>query len=353
MLDVPIAQISLPNMPLADAVQLVSAMSNLPVSFDPDAMEELGVSLHDPISIEVAKSTVGKTLEEIAAKRNMASVVENGQILLTSTAEHRESLRPVRFAVSDLTGGDAHAAADLAALVQRLVVPESWQANWRTRDRGSNARRPADHANRTRPLPDHRLLREAPRRPRPADEEPIGSEEVRPGHADRPGEGHPGPDRERERERAVVAGKHPRTVQAAGRKRDPHRPPRAGGDRDFRKHHRQVQGRQAAAGRGLASNCWNRWGWPGGPWMPTRCRSPRRKRSPRGWSWSSTPWAKSASAGQPPAALIERIKAGLPGAAWGEGGQGGAIYFDPPSQCLIVLQSQPVQRAMETLLTAK
>ena len=89
----PIAKISLPNMPLADAVQLVSAMSTLPVSFDPDAMEELGVSLHDPISIEVANTTVGKTLEEIAAKRNMAPVVENGQIVLTSTAEHRESLR--------------------------------------------------------------------------------------------------------------------------------------------------------------------------------------------------------------------------------------------------------------------
>ena len=58
----------------------------------------------------------------------MTSVVENGQIVLTSPAEHRESLRPIRFAVSDLTGGDAQAAADLAALVQRLVVPESWQA---------------------------------------------------------------------------------------------------------------------------------------------------------------------------------------------------------------------------------
>ena len=32
-------------------------------------MEELGVSLHDPISIEVANTTVGKTLEEIAASR--------------------------------------------------------------------------------------------------------------------------------------------------------------------------------------------------------------------------------------------------------------------------------------------
>ena len=126
-LNFPIPNISLPNTPLAGAVQLVSAMSTLPVSFDPDAMQELGVSLHDPISIEVAKSTLGKMLEEIAAKRNLTPVVANGQILLTSTAEHRENLRPSRYDVSDLTGGDARATADLAALVQRLVVPESWQ----------------------------------------------------------------------------------------------------------------------------------------------------------------------------------------------------------------------------------
>ena len=59
----------------------------------------------------------------------MAAIVENGQIVLTSTADHRESLRPIRYTVSDLTGGHAQAAADLAALMQRLVVPESWQAS--------------------------------------------------------------------------------------------------------------------------------------------------------------------------------------------------------------------------------
>ena len=140
MLDVPIAKLSLSNMTLADAVQLVAAMSNLPVSFDTDAMEELGVSLRDPISIEVANTTAGKMLEEIAAKEKMMPIVENGQVLLTSTAEHRESLRTLRYAVSDLTGGDARAAVDLAAVVQRFVVPESWQQQRRVRDRRGNAR---------------------------------------------------------------------------------------------------------------------------------------------------------------------------------------------------------------------
>ena len=167
--------------------RLVSAMSTLPVSFDPDAMEELGVSLHDPISIDVAKTTVGKTLEAIAAKRNMAPVVENGQILLTSTAEHREGLRPIRYTVADLTGGDAQAAADLAALVQRLVVPESWQASG---GRGTVEVTP-DVLRITQTGHVHyqiivfceklRVARGLPTKSR------FGSEEVRPDHADRRG----------------------------------------------------------------------------------------------------------------------------------------------------------------------
>ena len=87
------------------------------------------MSLHDPISLEIGRATVGKALEEITAGRNMAAVVTGGQVVLTSTAEHRERLRLIRYAVADLTGGDARAAAGLAALVQEFVVPESWQSN--------------------------------------------------------------------------------------------------------------------------------------------------------------------------------------------------------------------------------
>ncbi len=43
-------------------------------------------------------------------------------------AEYRESLRKIRYTVSDLTGDDKAAAAELASLVRKLVAPESWQA---------------------------------------------------------------------------------------------------------------------------------------------------------------------------------------------------------------------------------
>ncbi len=60
-------------------------------------------------------------------------------------------------------------------------------------------------------------------------------------------------------------------------------------------------------------------------------------------------------AGQPPAALIDQVKAAVPDASWTDGEQkpgipAGAIAFDPASQHVIVLQSQPVQAAVEAFL---
>ena len=49
------------------------------------------------------------------------------------------------------------------------------------------------------------------------------------------------------------------------------------------------------------------------------------------------------------AALAERLKTRVAASTWSDVGGPGEVYFDPPSQCLIVLQSQPVQAAVERL----
>ncbi len=56
----PIKNISLVKRPLDEAVRLVASIGALSVSFDPDAMEELGVTLHDPITIEAEDATVAR-----------------------------------------------------------------------------------------------------------------------------------------------------------------------------------------------------------------------------------------------------------------------------------------------------
>ena len=347
-LNVPIAKLSLPNMPLADAVQFVSAMSTLPVSFDPDALEELGVSLHDPISIEVANSTVGKTLEAIAAKRSMTSLVENGQIVLTSTADHRESLRPARYAVSDLTGGDAQAATALAALLQRLVVPQSWQAG--------GGRGTVDIA------PDVLLVTQTGR---------VHYQIIVFCEKLRVARGLPTKSR-LDPKKFVLATRTARARNVLDQMANIHATASAS-LASILDQFKQPAGtevlidRPALAAIGVSDSA------PGKFKVDKLSQGDALQQllEPLGLAWRAVdantlqvttrktvatrmelefyPVAR-LLAGQPAAALIERIKTALPGAAW-DGAAAGAIYFDPPSQCLIVLQSQPLQMALETLLT--
>jgi len=345
-LKVPIAKISLPNMPLADAVQLIAAMGPLPVSFDPDAMEELGVSLHDPVSIDVANATVGSALEAIAEKRSMTPVVENGLIVLTSTADHRESLRPARYAVADLTGGNPQAAADLAALVQRLVVPESWRTSG---GRGTVEASP-DVLLVTQTGHVHyqiivfceklRVARGLPTKSRLDPKKFVLATRTA-------------------RARAILD--HPANVRAGG----------SASLASILDQFRQPAGTEilidhpALAAAGVSENAGVKFKTD----KLSQGEALRQLLEPLGLAWRAVdantlqitsrktvaarmelefyPLA-ALLAGHPAAALIERIKTELAGAAWGKGG--GDLYFDPPSQCLIVLQSQPAQTALETLL---
>ena len=107
-------------------MDLLAAMGTLPVTMDADAMTQLGVT---PRSHFVAASFHHhrQGVEAAAAQKGLTVAVENGQVFVTSPAEYRETLRTVRYTVSDLTGDDKAAAAELAALVRKLVAPESWQ----------------------------------------------------------------------------------------------------------------------------------------------------------------------------------------------------------------------------------
>ena len=50
------------------------------------------------------------------------------------------------------------------------------------------------------------------------------------------------------------------------------------------------------------------------------------------------------------AALAEQLRTRVAASTWSNVGGPGEVYFDPPSQCLIVLQSQPAQAAVQQFL---
>jgi hypothetical protein len=353
-LNEPIPQITLPGVPLRQAVDLLAGMSSVPVSFDADALAELGVTLGDPVSVELAQATVGKALQAVAASRGLVCVVLGGQVLLTSPAEHRQALGRLRYTVADLTGQDAAAAAELARLVQRFVAPQSWQ---RFGGQGTIEVQGDVLAIEQTPSVHGQILAFCERL-RLARGMPLRSKQ---------GRQNPGLFTLATRlDRAKAALEHPITVNLSaplplGEALARIRPP--GGVElivDWWSLAAVAMADDAKAALKVEK-------------QPLRTALGQLL-DPLGLAWRvvtpemiqvSTPKAIAARleiefypvgrllAKEQPAALIERIKGRLGGATWGEGGGGGALEFDPPSRCLICLQSQPVEIALEALLSEK
>jgi hypothetical protein len=125
----PLRGLELTDVPLARAIESLACVGALPVTFDTDALTRLAVAPRDRIALKLGPTTVGAALQAIAARRGLAVVTEGGQVLVTSPTEYRETLKNVRYDVSDLAGRQKSAAVEFAALVRRLVAPDSWQGD--------------------------------------------------------------------------------------------------------------------------------------------------------------------------------------------------------------------------------
>jgi hypothetical protein len=119
-------EFGLPGVALVDAVDLLAQVSGLEVTFDTDAMADLGVTIRDSIAVQLNDATVEEALRAVLASRGLSYVVDQGQILITSPAQRRNALRPAEHTVSDLTGPERAATAKLAETIEQFVAPETW-----------------------------------------------------------------------------------------------------------------------------------------------------------------------------------------------------------------------------------
>ncbi len=344
----PVKKLSLPPTPLANVVRLAASIGSLQVSYDPDAMQELGVTLRDPITINASGATVATLLDKIAAARGMAVEIDHGQILLTSKAEFRNALRTVPYTVSDLTAGDAHAAAELARLIQRFVLPEAWQL---AGGEGSIEVSPDVLRIKQSGRVHHHIL--------------VFCEKLRVARG-LPTRSHGDPkafSMETRSSRAKTILDQIATIdigkmttlsdildqvkQPAGMEIFIDRPAlvAAGISENIAAKLRSENLPQVVALRQLLQSLGLAWRVVDANTLQLTTSAVVAARL----ELEFYPPGKQL-AGQPPEALIERIRSGIHGAAWDGDGATGAIVFDPPSQCLLVLQTQPAQAAIEALL---
>lgn len=359
----PVAQLELTDMPLAKAVDLLAAIGALPITMDADALMQLGITPHDPVSLRLGSTTLGKALQAAVAEKGLAAAVENGQVVVTTPAEYRETLRKVRYTVDDLTGDDKTAADELAALVRKLVAPESWQgAGGRgtiESERGAMSvvqtgnvhqqvlvfcekLRNARHKSlRSRDNPERFTLATRSGQARKMLEQPVTVNfhesaslvkvlaflaEAAKGDILIDRAALAAAETSDRVEATLTAKKQPLGAALSELLRPLGLTYRAIGANAI-----QVTTKEMAEER-LELEF-----YPVGPWLAKQ-----------------DPPLPQAGVGQGVrgSSLADRLKARVAASTWSDVGGPGEVFFDPPSQCLIVLQSQPAQAAIERLLAA-
>ncbi len=113
------------QMPLWAYFDLVSELSSIPITLDAEAVTELGQSASVPVRVKLGETTVAGALDAVLEPLHLGYQVHDGQLVVGYSPQ--ENMRQVRYAVGDLTDSDDQALAELAALVRRMVAPESWQ----------------------------------------------------------------------------------------------------------------------------------------------------------------------------------------------------------------------------------
>ena len=124
----PIEGIELPGVPLADAVALMSQLSGAPIAFDLDALATLGVGLEDSVTVQLSQIDLGQALRAVLAECGLVYLAEEGYLLVTGPQSSRSTIRPLDYPVADLSDGGPQSVAELAHLVTTLVAPDSWQS---------------------------------------------------------------------------------------------------------------------------------------------------------------------------------------------------------------------------------
>ena len=122
-----ISALRLDSVPLVEAVRLVSAISGIPMSIDPDALGRRNRRSDIPVSLNVRNESVRGILGEVLSKTGLAFHVADGQLRITTQPEVDGRLVTQRYRIDDLTNGDPSTGRVFASWITQLFHPGSWQ----------------------------------------------------------------------------------------------------------------------------------------------------------------------------------------------------------------------------------
>ncbi|MGL4593306.1 MAG: hypothetical protein ACRCUY_01100 [Thermoguttaceae bacterium] len=126
-LELSVRRMNFRETPLYLAVRSLSNIINVPVTFDVDQMRGMSVNISSRISHEVSDSKISEILQQILNSFLLEFVVEEKQITISTSKENREQLVEKTIFVDDLVSeiGDEK-PEKLIDSIKRLISPNVW-----------------------------------------------------------------------------------------------------------------------------------------------------------------------------------------------------------------------------------
>lgn len=126
-LEIGILEVKFEKTPFIDAIETLSNLSNVPITLDTAALRYRGYSCEIPITMALQDTNVGKALDKMLEVARLIKIVRHGQIFLTLPAAENSGLYETVLDISDIARIEG-AGVRIPELLERMIVPETWKS---------------------------------------------------------------------------------------------------------------------------------------------------------------------------------------------------------------------------------
>lgn len=122
----PLPGIEMNAVPLAEFLRMMQEMTTVPITLEPDGLAMVKLipfSPETPITWKGAATTMGGAIQGALAPLGLEAKIEADQLVIDVASPQ---LTTTKLNVKDLTGSDDARAAELAAMLQAFIAPDSW-----------------------------------------------------------------------------------------------------------------------------------------------------------------------------------------------------------------------------------
>lgn len=113
------------DLPLVDAIELISQLSGQPVSVAPHDLLMAGITAEESVSFAARNASLDSALGEVLKPLRLEHSTDGPQIVVRR--READKLREIKYPVDDLVAG-GQSEEELAGWIEQLVAPQTWQS---------------------------------------------------------------------------------------------------------------------------------------------------------------------------------------------------------------------------------